>query len=508
MSDKESNPIKRVSYKLTTVDREKNNLSVPIKGIETDFYNPIKRVEDKPLTKENKPILPYDIYSPKSIEEYAKKLIEKSTRDILPAEYKHYKGKGGLGQLLEKYYFLYEPNSVNGPDFKEAGVELKSSPIKKNKKGNDFSAKERLVLNIINYIDICDEEFESSTFLNKNKLILLVLYLYEKGIDKLDYLFKFAQLVEIPKEDLKIIKEDWKTIVNKIRNGEAHKLSESDTNYLAACTKGANKNSLRSQPYSTEPAKQRAFSFKVSYMTYLLNNYIIPGKKTYNDSIIKDISQLEDKTFEEFVIEQININKAKDIDTLANLYGVECNKKSKNYASMVALAMLGVKTKNSQEFEKANIKVKSIRVNSNGSIDQSMSFPAFKFTEIVQEEWETSKLREMFLNTRYLFVIYKFDDEGILRLEKGMFWSIPYDDLEIHVKDVWEKTVNAINNGIKIIPRGNKRENNLPKSKDNKVAHVRPHGRDKEDTYLLPNGEEFTKQCFWLNKSYLIDQIS
>src|SRR3712207_6863269 len=47
---------------------------------------------------------------PISIENYAKKLLGKSTRDILPEDYKNYKGKGGVGQLLEKYYFMYEPN--------------------------------------------------------------------------------------------------------------------------------------------------------------------------------------------------------------------------------------------------------------------------------------------------------------------------------------------------------------------------------------------------------------
>ena len=41
-----------------------------------------------------------------------------------------YKGKGNFGQILEKFYFGYEPNSESEPDFKEAGIELKSSPLK------------------------------------------------------------------------------------------------------------------------------------------------------------------------------------------------------------------------------------------------------------------------------------------------------------------------------------------------------------------------------------------
>ena len=71
--------------------------------------------------------------SPKSIEEYAKLLLDKSLRKVLGNSIKQrYKGKGKLGQILEDLYFQYKPNSKPEPDFKEAGVELKTSPIKQN----------------------------------------------------------------------------------------------------------------------------------------------------------------------------------------------------------------------------------------------------------------------------------------------------------------------------------------------------------------------------------------
>ena len=40
-------------------------------------------------------------------------------------------------------------------------------------------------------------------------------------------------------EDLKIIKHDWNLINGKILKGKAHELSEGDTFYLGACTKGS-----------------------------------------------------------------------------------------------------------------------------------------------------------------------------------------------------------------------------------------------------------------------------
>ena len=51
----------------------------------------------------------------------------------------------------EEDVFQYGSNSRSAPDFEEAGIELKVTPYKKNKNGT-LSAKERLVLNIINYM--------------------------------------------------------------------------------------------------------------------------------------------------------------------------------------------------------------------------------------------------------------------------------------------------------------------------------------------------------------------
>lgn len=82
-----------------------------------------------------------------------------------------------------------------------------------------------------------------------------------------------------------------------------------------------------------------------------------------------------------------------------------------------------------------------------------------------------------------------------------------YEDLEVHVKEVWEKTKNVINNGIEINILNGKRYNNFPNASENSVAHVRPHGTDSSDTYPLPGGGNFTKQCFWLNPRYIAKEL-
>ena len=86
-----------------------------------------------------------------------------------------------------------------------------------------------------------------------------------------EYIFKIIRVWQFPSTDLKIIKDDWELIVSKIRQGKAHELSEGDTIYLGACTKGANKNSVVEQPFSNQKAMKRAFSLKSKYLKFSIS---------------------------------------------------------------------------------------------------------------------------------------------------------------------------------------------------------------------------------------------
>ena len=92
--------------------------------------------------------------------------------------------------------------------------------------------------------------------------------------------------------------------MGKVRAGQAHLLTEGDTLYLAACTKGATAASVRQQPFSDIPAKQRAYSLKSSYMTRILNQYIFGNKE--DERIIKDWRLLRHMTFEEYFADKLS----------------------------------------------------------------------------------------------------------------------------------------------------------------------------------------------------------
>lgn len=213
--------------------------------------------------------LPYDKTSAISIYEYSKGLLGKSLREFVYDGYSKKEGKGGIGQMVENLYFLLETNNNPEADFSSAGMELKCTPLKLAK-NNDYLIKERLVCNMINYCEVVNENFEHSHFYLKCQLMLLIFYLHKIGSDKLDFEFIFSVLWKLPEKDLLIIRKDYETIIEKIRRGEAHLLSEGDTMYLGACRKGQKGDSLMPQPYSSEGAPRRAFSLKMAYMRTVL----------------------------------------------------------------------------------------------------------------------------------------------------------------------------------------------------------------------------------------------
>lgn len=68
------------------------------------------------------------------------------------------KNKGKIGQIVEEAVFEININSRPLPDIENLGIELKTTAFKRNKNGT-ISAKERLVLTLINYMEENFDDF-------------------------------------------------------------------------------------------------------------------------------------------------------------------------------------------------------------------------------------------------------------------------------------------------------------------------------------------------------------
>lgn len=412
-------------------------------------------------------------------------------------------GKGAIGTVIEENWFGYSPNSESEPDFPEAGVELKVTPYVHGKGG--IRAKERLVCNIINYMEEYDRTFHTSSFWHKCSTMLLMSYEHRDDVPKGDLSIDKAILFSFPEEDLRIIEHDWETIITKVRKGLAHEITEGDTLYLAACTKGANAASVRKQPFSDIPAKQRAYSLKSSYMTQILRRYIFGMEE--NERIVKDWHVLARTSFEGYLIAKLSPYYGKTQEELMASFGV--TKKPKNINDILLGKMLGVHGRIAQtdEFKKASIVPKTIRVRRDGTIKECMSFPPFDFIKLSQEtEWESSELYNYLAPTKFLFVIFQENEEGKLVFDRVRFWNIPSRDFD-EVERVWRKTRDTIQRGVVLQETKQGVRNDLPKASESHVAHVRPHAKDGKDRAPLPDGRMMTKQCFWLNNSYIAEQL-
>ena len=273
-------------------------------------------------------------YSELEISQILKETLGKTFGEINQYEIETF-NKGTFGHIYETDVYGYNMNSYSEPDFIDAGIELKVTPYKKNN-DNTLSAKERLVFNIINYDDEIKNPFRKSHFWYKNNKVQIIWYLWEPNKKKSDFRITHEKLLNLAlSEDLKQIEEDWNTIINKIKAGKAHEISEADTMYLGACTKGANANSLRSQPFSNIKAKQRAFCFKVSYMTQLVRKYI--GR--YED--VERFLNNKNISITEFIDDIVNKYKGKTQTELMNIFNIDT--KAKNIRDMIIRRMFNVK---------------------------------------------------------------------------------------------------------------------------------------------------------------------
>lgn len=427
--------------------------------------------------------------------------------------------KGQLGNILEQYYFGYKLNGSQQADFSKAGAELKLTCINQKKNG-EYAAGERLSITNISYKEPVEDNFYLSHVWNKIAKILLIHYLRDKSKDRFDYPIKYVNLFTPPQEDLAIIIQDYLKIISKIKDGKAHEISESDTLYLGACTKGATAEKSTVQQYYGDktPAKKRNFCFKRQYMDYVLNHYIL--KKTESaESILKLNTFNQNKSFEELILDMINMHAGKTDKELCELYGREYNKNKAQWSDL-AYKMLGIKGNHAEEFIKANIVVKSIRIEQNGTMKESISLPPFSFKKLVTEVFDESEFCEYFEETKFLFVVYKSNGTNYV-LQGAQLWNMPSSDLYGDAQIGWQCIHEKIQNGIHFKIKENRVMNDLPSKSDNRILHIRPHaakaayklnngymiGDIQKNANQLPNGEWMTTQSFWLNNTYILSQL-
>jgi len=433
----------------------------------------------------------YDNSSVESIVEFAGALIGKSLSEATsyPREELEAAGKGKLGLLVETKFFELPQSSKPTPDFEAAGLELKVIPLKKYARRTGLHPKENLKLTSLNPFEVDEETWETSRVVTKCGLMLILTFHFEEGKIPIDMKFtqqRIVNLLDTGQLDTAQFKRDWETIQRFIHLGKGHELSCGSTNYLIANTSGAGHGKTRKQPHSDVPMKPRSFMIKKDYLDYFLVGAPMPNVLPAGLEMSIDEAAAS-------LLQPLIGKKVEELALKTNLSGTP--KTNKGYHRNLAVRLLGGTGRSIPEFDKAGIKPKTIRLKESGKMREEMSFKNFQYLQLVKEEWEDSVFRAE-IEQKFLFLVFKELPDGSEVFHNAGFWDMPHMD-RLEAKEVWEETKRRVANNNHV----------LPKISETRVAHVRPHGKNKLDTYPTPHGGEETKKGFWLNKNYLQEVV-
>lgn len=216
-----------------------------------------------------------------------------------------------------------------------------------------------------------------------------------------------------------------------------------------------------------------------------------------------------DDNLEMLLNEKLSIFKGKTQKYLIDLLYVNSELKNKSSNHLIVKKMLENVLSN-EDYERvynSNYRIKTVRIDLNGKVKESMSFPTIDFIKLSQQTWIESDLYRILKDEVFLFFVFRYNKESNLYFDKVIEWKMSDIDID-KVEDVWQKTKTLVNNGINIIKTESGTINNLPKQRDHEILHIRPHARNADDFTFLPDKTKITKQCFWLNSTYIKKIIS
>lgn len=403
------------------------------------------------------------------------------------------KGKGEVGRAVE-HYFGMPQNSISDADFPAAGIELKVVPLLRSSKG--MRAKERTVISMINYLRLVEEEWPTA-HVRKKLAILFVFVEHLKHKSKREFPVRAVHLWRPSSDHEGFIKRDWERVREKVAGGRAHLLSEGDGAFLGPCTKGADSTKRVPQPVKTlsADAKPRAWALKPAFTTALYRELV--GSTGAMESLMSNLGVTKIDDFESALAERFAPFVGQTLGRSAEQLGVAISP-GKGFVGDVVRRALGAKTAKARikEFEEMGIDVKATRVSPSGRPYESMSFPAFRYADLLEETWEDSDLLSRLEGGLLICPVIGERKEAPPEncvFGQPILWKPTYEELEVAHHE-WEMYRTEIRNG---------QADSLTPGSKTKMLHVRPHARDRNDTDLAPLLGPVVKKSFWLNAHFI-----
>lgn len=457
----------------------------------------------------------------KELEKFYKKFEGKSLSELRELVSKKYPkiilktNKGIVGQVLESLIGS-SPNNDPNPDVKGINVELKVLPLRKV--GEKIQPKERSKIKSINYNTLVEQEWHTSDVKHKMNKMLFLLYEQPTGKtykDWNDFRFMGTMLYELDKESPEVVKEDWTGIHYKVKSEIADEISEGDSKILGACTSGSGKYIKYG---NNKEAKQRSYSLKHNYLKVFYREQK-KKHKYFSLNLDKDIEP------QDYVLNILkNELEGENLEKVVDKFKVNFSTKAKSSFPLLLNRALKVDdNKDIRELEENGIIIKTVPVNLDMKPWEAMSFPKFSLVDLIYEDWDNSIFKQLITQGFILVPVikekYKPEDSSNLKFKDWttwkigipVFWKACKSEIAI-IKKEWQQAKKIVEDGINVwlVQNGKKtiQKNNLLKSKNTDIIHIRPHARDSSDLdkpYAeYTNSEiEICWQSFWLNKNFV-----
>lgn len=432
----------------------------------------------------------FDLNEPSEIERHARRLVDRTFGEVVDVRARESQGtytKGAVGRYVETYFGL-EASSAAGPDFAEAGVELKTVPLQR--RGRSLSAKERTFITAIDYRSIVGQPFEGSPLDLKTRRTLYVFYGWEPEVPISGFRVLGVLLHERDDLDDLMIREAHAHVVDMVRRGRAHEISEGDTWGVGAATKDAGGRWLE-QPFAQEPVRRRAFAYKPPYTTRLwqLSKLEVTRRPEETEAPDSWAAFVRDtgRRLESFT--------GASVEELAQRLVPDVDRSAKNIVSVVSRRLLGSDGRRLQAFDRLGITVRTIRVDLGTWLPfEDVSFSAFEPLELVEQEWESSDVLSA-VSSLYFMVFAAGPKQRVAdaRLLGGFFWRPDREQFGVMAHE-WTVLRDAF---------AASRPEERPSASETQILHIRPHGRDRTDTLPLPSGRHFVRSSFWLNRGFV-----
>lgn len=439
---------------------------------------------------------------------YARGMKDKRLCDLC-GEPLNQKDKGAVAKRIEQLFGI-KSNSEPLPDFKRLGIELKVVPLKRLT-SRQLKVKERTKICAIDYKKLVSEDWMQSHARTKMKKMLFVFCEYDKA-NPIYSRIEDCAIFDLTTSDEPLIRSDWERTKCIVKRGEAHLLSEKQNVVLAASRSGAGGQKEADQPVKKHRyiAPERSFSLKSTFTQTIWQE--VRGKKKM-DRIYDVRNYASYSELESYILEMLNRWTGRSLAEFAVAHSTPILK-GKDASAQIVRHALGLKKGSGpiKELLQTGLTVKSIPCRSADSMPfEAMSFPYQLLGEITQEDRFEESVFYAHLQGFILIPLLRdkrnIKDKRQIYFGSSFVWRPSAKELS-SIGEEWEMIRDVIRDGVVVETktaknrRGYMTTNNIPGAGDMKYIHMRPHGRDSNDTDKSIGGH-VTKQCFWLNKSFV-----